>query len=487
MDWQLLGMALEGVVFIAMPILLFVVLYIGHMDYTGFLEKCGFGRREVGLLLVGGLVGIILGPAGLYAIPLFVYESSLLAIDLGGAIIPIVISLYLIKTKKLNIPALFVVIFIVGVLTYMTTEFRPEMGIVSEFPYYLLPSFSAVAMTLMIFRDKITTAIPFAYSATTFGVLIGADIVRIPQVIVGLEEVRQELNLPFAAGSIGGAGGLDLVFLAGLLAIAPLFFLAPFTLRHSKARITPSISFKRNLDQLMESAQRYLDSGEYPNVHDACIQAVEMKIVDVGAKFRIRQSPYVILDLLQVHPYIRNDYWILLNSRNVPQSTARDAQRSIVTARHLIREMEKLERGLYATHLQRLVAFTIDVIIILVIMMVFFTIGAVGGLYDVSDILAPQNLIWIVAFVLWLWIAQAIYFTILEGWIGQTPGKKLLGIIVTTDEHTKCDFMDAFTRNVVRLLDTVLLLYGISLILMSLYPKNQRIGDMVAKTVVMKV
>ena len=136
---------LEGVVFIAIPVLLYVELYIGHLDYTGFLQKCGFARREVGLLLVGGLLGIVLGPMGLYSVPLFIYKSSLLAIDFGGAIIPIVLSLYLIKIKKLNIPALIVCIGVISAVSFMISEFRSPLGIVSEFPYYLFPSFTAIA------------------------------------------------------------------------------------------------------------------------------------------------------------------------------------------------------------------------------------------------------------------------------------------------------------------------------------------------------
>jgi hypothetical protein len=182
---------LESVVFVLIPILLVVEMYIGHMDYAGFLQKCGFGRREVGLLLVGGLMGIVLSPLGLYAVPLIIYQSSLLAIDIGGAIIPMVLSIYLIRIKKLNIPVLLVSIAIISVITYMVSEFRPPLGIVSEFPYYLFPSFAGIGLALLMYRQNITSAIPFAYSSTTFGVLIGADIVRIPLVMVGLEEIRE--------------------------------------------------------------------------------------------------------------------------------------------------------------------------------------------------------------------------------------------------------------------------------------------------------
>ncbi|UCE73613.1 MAG: RDD family protein [Methanomassiliicoccales archaeon] len=478
---------LEGVVFIALPVLLFVEMYIGHMDYTGLLEKCGFGKREVGLLLVGGLVGIVLGPLGLFGVPLFIYQSSYLAIDLGGAIIPIVLSLYLIKIKKINIPAFLGAVCIIGILTYMTTEFRPSLGIVSEFPYYLFPSFTAIAITLVIYRRNITSGIPFAYSTTTFGVLIGADIVRIPQVMVGLEEIREEMGLPIAGGSIGGAGGLDLVFLAGLLAIAPLLFLAPRILRHSEAHTPPSKAFSKTLSKTILLAEEMFEAGDYEKTMENALRAVDMKIKDVGLKFHIDQSPYITLDMLYVHPYIRNDYWLLFNASKSVYKTREEAFRAILTAKYIIRELERVEMRMYATHSQRFVAFLIDMILISVAIIILFIIGGIIGLYDLTDILAPQNLVWLWAFALWLWVAQAVYFTIFEGWWGQTPGKRMIRIIVSTDEREKCGFMDAFTRNVVRLLDTVLFFYIISVIMMSIYPKKQRIGDMVAKTVVLKV
>jgi uncharacterized RDD family membrane protein YckC len=487
MDPMLLKNILESVVFISMPVLLFIVVYIGHMDYAGFLEKCGFGRREVGLLLIGGLVGIILGPLGLYAVPLFIYESSLLAVDLGGAIIPVVLSIYLIKTKKLNLLALSVVVFIISVLTYMTTEFIPSLGVVSEFPFFLFPSFCALGLTLIIYRDNITSAVPFAYASTTLGVLIGADIVRIPQVLIGLEQARVEMDLPIAAGSIGGAGGLDLVFLSGLLAMAPLFFLAPRALRHSKAAISPSSAFQTNLEKTLNKAEILKDKGDFNGALYTAVLAVDMKINDVGFKFKINQSPYVILDMVQIHPYTRNDYWLLVNSSKSMYKSEADTNRGIVTARYIIRELEKVEKKLYATLPQRVGAFLIDLAIIFGILMGFFAIGAILRLYDLTDILAPETMIWLVAFILWLWIAQAIYFTILEGLNGQTIGKKVVKIKVTTDEMTKCSFMDAFTRNVLRLLDTVLLLYTVSFYMMIVYPKKQRIGDKVAKTIVLKV
>ncbi len=241
------------------------------------------------------------------------------------------------------------------------------------------------------------------------------------------------------------------------------------------------------MEKTLKKAETLRDKGDFNGALYTALMAVDMKINDVGFKFKINQSPYVILDMIQIHPYTRNDYWLLVNSSKSMYKSELDANRGIVTARYIIKELETVEKKLYATLPQRIGAFAIDLAIIFGILLGFFAIGAFLRLYDLTDIFAPETMIWLVAFILWLWIAQAIYFTILEGLNGQTIGKKVLRIKVTTDEMTKCGFMGAFTRNVIRLLDTVLLLYTVSILIMVIYPRKQRIGDKVAKTIVLKV
>jgi uncharacterized RDD family membrane protein YckC len=190
--------------------------------------------------------------------------------------------------------------------------------------------------------------------------------------------------------------------------------------------------------------------------------------------------------MLQINPYIRNDYWLLLNSSKSQYHSQQDAYRGNITARYIISELQRIEKRLYASFMQRIIAYILDMAIILGIILAIFTIGATTGLFDLSDLMAPETIIWILAFILWLWIAQALYFTILEGLWGQTPGKKLMGIIVKTDEMEKCGLMSAFTRNVLRLLDAAMFFYAVSFIVMNAYPKRQRIGDKVAMTIVLK-
>ena len=276
------------------------------------------------------------------------------------------------------------------------------------------------------------------------------------------------------------------IIVAGGMGVAPLFFLAPRFLRRSEADISPSKAFEYSLINTLSTAEKLNAEGDYKGALENAIRAVDMKIRDVGLKFGIKQNSYITLDILEVHPYIRNDYWLLINSLKSGYKTQNDAFRGIITARYIIRELEKVENKLYATNTQRIVAFLIDTAIIVGIVISFFYLGGVLGVYDLNEILSEQSFIWFLALIMWLWIAQIIYFTFFEGWKGQSPGKKLIGIKVTNDELQKCDFLDAFTRNVVRFLDIVLFIYAVSLLVMNLYPKRQRIGDLVAKTVVLK-
>jgi uncharacterized RDD family membrane protein YckC len=280
---------------------------------------------------------------------------------------------------------------------------------------------------------------------------------------------------------------MDLVFLAGLMAIGPLLLIAPRTLRRAEKTVTPSEAFEKNLKETLATAEARLGEGKYDDVYEAAVAAVNMKIAEVGSKFGIVQNPYTTLDMFGVHPYIKNDYWLLVNSQRRPYKTYQDTYAALVAARHIVNELEKVESRLFASNAQRAVAFLIDIAIIVGVMTLFFIIGGAAGLYNMSNIWDLLMSIWFVAFFMWLWIAQAVYYTVFETIRGQSPGKRLIGIKVVKTDLEKCDFMDAFTRNVVRFLDMVLFFYLISYSIMNRNPKRQRFGDIVAQTVVLKV
>ncbi|MBV8205293.1 MAG: RDD family protein [Acidobacteria bacterium] len=77
------------------------------------------------------------------------------------------------------------------------------------------------------------------------------------------------------------------------------------------------------------------------------------------------------------------------------------------------------------------------------------------------------------------------YFAAFEAWRkGQTPGKWALGIRVIKDNGRPINAVEAIGRNILRAVDSLPALYGVGLVCMALTRKNQRLGDLVAGTVV---
>ena len=77
------------------------------------------------------------------------------------------------------------------------------------------------------------------------------------------------------------------------------------------------------------------------------------------------------------------------------------------------------------------------------------------------------------------------YFTLLEGSKGQTVGKMITKIKVVREDGSPIDMSQAFTRNILRIIDG-LFAYLIGAILIWRSDKQQRLGDSMARTVVVK-
>jgi len=70
---------------------------------------------------------------------------------------------------------------------------------------------------------------------------------------------------------------------------------------------------------------------------------------------------------------------------------------------------------------------------------------------------------------------------------GQTPGKKAMGIYVTQENGTPISLSASMIRNLLRFVDFLPFLYGFGLVSMLLNRRFQRLGDLVAGTVVLYV
>ena len=90
----------------------------------------------------------------------------------------------------------------------------------------------------------------------------------------------------------------------------------------------------------------------------------------------------------------------------------------------------------------------------------------------------------------WYWglftfIIYIAYYTILEGSKGQTVGKMVTRIKVVREDGRPIDMSQAFKRNILRIIDG-LFGYLIGAILVWRSDRKQRLGDRMARTVVVK-
>lgn len=77
------------------------------------------------------------------------------------------------------------------------------------------------------------------------------------------------------------------------------------------------------------------------------------------------------------------------------------------------------------------------------------------------------------------------YRSLLEGIWGKTVGKKICGIVVLKDDFTKCDIPKGLLRNLMRIVD-LFFYYWVGVVSIVVTVKWQRLGDIVAGTVVVK-
>jgi uncharacterized RDD family membrane protein YckC len=95
----------------------------------------------------------------------------------------------------------------------------------------------------------------------------------------------------------------------------------------------------------------------------------------------------------------------------------------------------------------------------------------------------------------WASVIHIFYFTIFEWISGQTPGKEIAQIKVITywkiknnkikiHSKNRIEFSSILTRNILRFLETILGFYLISIFLIQLTSKHQRIGDIFADSIV---
>lgn len=130
------------------------------------------------------------------------WPATIVAVNLGGALIPVILSLYLLIKNKAYLRGTLAVA-VVAFVTHLLA--RPIHGLGISLPIFVPPIVAAFTAMALGWRQ----AAPLAYIAGSLGTLIGADLLNLDKI--------QGLGAPVA--SIGGAGTFDGVFLAGIVAV----------------------------------------------------------------------------------------------------------------------------------------------------------------------------------------------------------------------------------------------------------------------------
>jgi uncharacterized membrane protein len=138
-----------------------------------------------------------------YVVPLVVdWPGTVIAVNVGGAVIPSMTSLYLLIKNRLWLQGGLGVACVTAVCHLLA---HPIPGLGIALPIFV-PSAAAAVVALLIWRRQ---AAALAYIGGSLGALIGADLLNLDKL--------QGLGAPIA--SIGGAGTFDGVFLTGVLAV----------------------------------------------------------------------------------------------------------------------------------------------------------------------------------------------------------------------------------------------------------------------------
>lgn len=209
-------------------LILLVMVQIGLLRYAYM--RLGISSGAALLLLAASLIGsyfnvpvaqipgqrVVTGAVvdffGMqYQVPVLVDQpGTTIAVNIGGAAIPTVMSLYLLIRYGLWIRGAIAVAALAAFIHWMAT---PVPGLGIAVPIFA-PALGSAIVAALLARER---AAPLAYIAGSLGTLIGADLLNLDRI--------GGLGAPIA--SIGGAGTFDGIFLTGIVAVLLASFYSP--------------------------------------------------------------------------------------------------------------------------------------------------------------------------------------------------------------------------------------------------------------------
>jgi uncharacterized membrane protein len=208
-------------IFLAVIAFLFAIVQLGVISIA--FDKLGLSPNQAMILFLLSLAGSVINlpivqventavpvpqtpplPYGLlkpYAKP---FEGrTVIAVNVGGCVIPVLFSIHLVLLHDIAVlPLLAAILFVTLVSRFVST---PIPGIGIGMPVLVAPFAAALVAILVGGNDSA----PMAYIAGTLGVLIGADLMRMKDI----------LGLAVPVASIGGAGTFDGIYFTGIVAV----------------------------------------------------------------------------------------------------------------------------------------------------------------------------------------------------------------------------------------------------------------------------
>jgi uncharacterized membrane protein len=199
---------------------LFLFIQIGLISYT--YERLGISAHLIFPLLLLSLLGSSLnipitriaggkifpertvdffGVRYVIPSPEF-YEPTIIAVNVGGAVIPVCLSVYLLLSSGLLVLGVLATAIVSAIVNRLA---RPIPGVGIAIPLFIPPLVAAA--TGLILSPEHAPAL--AYISGTLGCLIGADLLNLHRLA--------DLGAPVA--SIGGAGTFDGIFFTGVIAV----------------------------------------------------------------------------------------------------------------------------------------------------------------------------------------------------------------------------------------------------------------------------
>jgi uncharacterized membrane protein len=207
-------------ILVGLFVVLLVLIQLGALRYAYM--RLGMSSGAALLLLAASLVGsyfnipvaqlagerVVSGEVvdyfGMrYVVPVVEdWPGTLVAVNVGGAVIPVLVSLYLLLRQSLWIRGLLATVVVALVIHWFA---EPVRGVGIAVPIFI-PVLITAVLALVLARER---AAPLAYVAGSLGTLIGADLTNLDKV--------SDLGAPVA--SIGGAGTFDGIFITGIVAV----------------------------------------------------------------------------------------------------------------------------------------------------------------------------------------------------------------------------------------------------------------------------